>query len=374
MGLIRVGLIGLGPVRSEGYRPGEWGIQHMDAINNSPHFELVAVANSSVASAQRSIDAHKLPATVKAYGSPQDIAADPNVDLISVAVNINRHYELVKPALVAKKNVIVEFPFMPTVEQTEELIELANANDVKVFVAAQARADPAVLKLKEILASKVLGEIVHTQFTAQNAMGTPPMWPESTEGFFDISAGISRVNILLGHPLDALVSVLGGFKSVQSIFKTQVRTTNLVGNAGKVTKPNYKITAPDILTVQGIMNSGATAALSIRTCPLPADGVGFRWLITGTEGEAAFTAGPGVFQMNPTSAKITLKKGVADSEEIEFNQKEGNYYANMGPMGGNTMRFYEAVAKGDVGAYSTIEQTLETEKLMHELKKVAIIV
>ncbi|KAJ6789574.1 hypothetical protein PWT90_08493 [Aphanocladium album] len=374
MAVIRVGLIGLGPVTSEGYRPGEWGIQHMDAINNSPHFELVAVANSSAASAQRSIDAHKLPATVKAYGSAQDIAADPNVDLVSVVVNIDRHYELVKPAIVAKKNVLVEFPFMPTVEQTEELIELANANGVKVFVAAQARADPAVLKFKEILASKVLGEIVQSQFTAQNAMGTPPMWPESTKGFFDINAGISRVNILLGHPLDAFVSVLGGLRSVQSIFKTQVKTTNLIDNAGDVSEPDHQITAPDNFAVQGVLSSGATAAFSVRTCPLPADGVGFRWVITGTEGEVTFTASPGVFQMNPPDAKITLRKGVADAEEMNFLQKEEDYYVNMGPMGVNTLRFYEAVAKGEKDAYSTIEQTLETEKIMREIKKAATIV
>lgn len=153
-----------------------------------------------------------------------------------------------------------------------------------------------------------------------------------------------------------------------------MKTTNLVDNAGNVTKPNYKITAPDNFTVQGVLKSGATAAFSIRTCPLPADGVGFRWVLTGTQGEAAFTAGPGGFQMTPAGAKIILKKGVADAEEVKFSQKEGEYYANMGPMGANTLRFYEAVAKGDAGAYSTIEQTLETEKLMRELKKVAILV
>lgn len=128
------------------------------------------------------------------------------------------------------------------------------------------------------------------------------------------------------------------------------------------------------MTVQGVLNSGATAAFSIRTCPLPADGVAFRWVITGTEGEVAFTAGPGVFQMSPPGAKITLKKGMADTEEVDFSRKEGEYYANMGPMGGNTLRFYEAVAKDDVGAFSTIEQTLETEKLMRQLKKVAVVV
>lgn len=63
---------------------------------------------------------------------------------------------------------------------------------------------------------------------------------------------------------------------------------------------------------------------------------------------------------------------MTDAEDIDFSQKEGDYYANMEPMGGNTMRFYEAVAKGDTDAYSTVEQTLETEKLMRELKLVAV--
>lgn len=172
--------------------------------------------------------------------------------------------------------------------------------------------------------------------------------------------------------LDSFIGVLGSLKTVQSIFKVQVKTTNLIDGAGNVVKPDHKITAPDNFTVQGVLDSGATAAFSVRTCPLPADGVGFRWVITGTEGEVAFTAGPGVFQMSPSDAKITLKKGVAEAEEVDFSQKEGEYYANIGPMGLNTLRFYEAYAKGQSEAYSTIEQTLETEKVMRELKKVAV--
>lgn len=77
--------------------------------------------------------------------------------------------------------------------------------------------------------------------------------------------------------------------------------------------------------------------------------------------------------MNPPGAKIILKKGMADAEEVDFSREEGEYYANMGPMGGNTLRFYEAVAKDNAAAFSTIEQTLETEKLMRQLKKVAVV-
>ena len=63
----------------------------------SPHYQIVAVANSSVESAQASIDAHKLGTSVKAYGTPSDIANDPNVDLVLVSVNVVHHYKYVLP-------------------------------------------------------------------------------------------------------------------------------------------------------------------------------------------------------------------------------------------------------------------------------------
>ena len=196
---IRVALIGLGPTASPYYTPGEWGIQHLNAILNSPHYELVAVCNSTVESAKRSIASHGLASTVKAYGSSLEVARDPEVDLVAVAVNIDRHYELVKPLLEHKKNVVVEFPFTPTIAQTEELLALAKPGGVKNIVASQGRADPAVRKLKEIVQNNTIGDILFTSFSGQNQWGTPDMWPQAQQKFLDVDAGISRVNIILGH-------------------------------------------------------------------------------------------------------------------------------------------------------------------------------
>jgi len=53
----------------------------------------VAVANSSIESAQASINVHKLGTSVKAYGNPSDIANDPDVDLVLVSVNVDQHYK-----------------------------------------------------------------------------------------------------------------------------------------------------------------------------------------------------------------------------------------------------------------------------------------
>lgn len=199
MAPIRVGLIGLGPKSSEGYTPGEWGVQHKNAILKSPHYELVAVCNSSVESAQKSITSHGLPDTVKAYGSPEEIASDPNVDLVVVAVNINKHYELTVPALKHKKNVLIEFPVAPTPAQTQELATLAKEAGVSTVIGSQARADPAFRKMKQLVEEKAIGDIVHTSFAGQLGLLVSQGWVQSQLGFLDLYAGISRVNIQGGH-------------------------------------------------------------------------------------------------------------------------------------------------------------------------------
>ncbi|KAI1263642.1 NAD(P)-binding protein [Xylariaceae sp. FL1019] len=372
MGPIRVGLIGLPASLSEYYNPGEWGQQHLNAIRNSPYFELVAVCNSSVASAEKSIKSNGLPPTVRAYGSPEDIARDPNVDLISVVVSIYHHYELTKPALEQGKDIIVEFPFSTKLEHTEELMALAKSKGVRNVVSAQARANPAIRKLKEIIHSKAIGDIVYTSFSGVNAWGTPPQWPDSAKGFLKVDDPISRVNIILGHAFDAFVSVVGGFATIQSVFKNQVKNTQTVDSQGNVIDPDFKVTSPEQMLIQGILKSGAAANFSIRTTATAAEQASYRWVITGTEGEVVYTADAGTFQTPPPNQKIHLKKGDADIEQVDFSRKEGDYIDQTAMLGLNVQRLYDAYAKHEDDALSTIEQTLETEKQMLELKKNAI--
>ena len=122
---IRVGLIGLG--RGTGtMKPGLWAAQgHLPFLLASPNFRVTAVCNSSVKSAQASITYHKLGADVKAYGDPEDLASDNDVDLIVVSVGVAQHYTLTKPAILAGKDVFVEWPLGKTAVEAEELTKLA---------------------------------------------------------------------------------------------------------------------------------------------------------------------------------------------------------------------------------------------------------
>lgn len=140
MAPIRVGLIGLGTSSAIAIT-GAWGVNgHLRPIQGlSEQYEIVAVANSSVESAQRSIEVHKLPTSTKAYGNPEDIAADPNVDLVVVSVEVGKHYFLTMPALKHKKAVFVEWPLAANVGEAEEMTKLASENGVKGMVGLQGR-------------------------------------------------------------------------------------------------------------------------------------------------------------------------------------------------------------------------------------------
>ena len=58
---------------------------------------------------------------------------------------------LAKPALDAGKMVFVEWPLAATMTQNEELVTLAKSKNAKTIVGLQARADPLVLKLKQLV-------------------------------------------------------------------------------------------------------------------------------------------------------------------------------------------------------------------------------
>ncbi|KFA73866.1 hypothetical protein S40288_00876 [Stachybotrys chartarum IBT 40288] len=372
MSPIRVGLIGLGAVSSSDYRPGEWGVQHMKAIANSPNFELVAVCNSSVESAQRSISSHNLSSSVRAYGSPEDLAQDADVDLVVVAVNITKHFELAKPAILHKKDVYIEFPATPSIAEAEELTALAKEHGVKVIVGSQARSEPMIRKLKELVEDKAIGDIISSSLLGHVPIDVSNGWLESVAGFLDINSAISRVVINLSHPLDAFVHVLGYFTSVQSTFKVSSKTTPLFDAKGQIADPSYKITAPDTMLLQGVLDSGAAVSFCLRASSASADGNSFHWIISGTKGEIIFTAGQGFIQTSPLNGKIVMRKKGGEAEEVDFTRQEGDHVAKTESTPRNILRVYEAYAEADTDGYVDIEQSVQTQRLVEEVKNNAI--
>ncbi|CAI6080426.1 hypothetical protein V2G26_011960 [Clonostachys chloroleuca] len=369
---LRIGLVGLGPVSTGPFNAGEWGIQHMNAIVKSPELELVAVCNSTEESALNSIASHGLPSTVKAYGSMEGIASDPNVDLVAVVVHLDKHYALAKTLLRYNKDLFIEYPATPSVAQTSELAELARSRGVRTIIGSQGRCDPAVAKLRGLIESRVIGDVVYSTFIGHTSLDASQGWPKAQSGALDLDSGISRLNIVFGHQIDAFISVLGTFSNIQSTFKTKEKTARLLDAKGNVVDLSYQITSPDIILVQGVLGGGAAASFQLRTNKCPADGVGSRWIISGTEGELVYTGDPGFFHMGVTGGKLTLKKWAAGAEEIDLQPEKGEYFGRIAAPVINILRLYEAFAQGKKNAYASIEDSLETQRLLDQVKQNAV--
>lgn len=199
MSPIRVGLIGLSTATNP-LQPGAWAtMAHLPAILASPHYELVALCNSTVQSAKASIAQHKLPPNVKAYGSPEDLAQDPDVDLVVVSVQVGKHYMLAKPALLAGKAVFVEWPLGVNDAEVKELADLAKTKGVKTVMGLQARASPLVAKVKEVLDSGRIGKVMSTTIIGVFAGIPIDKFPADAAYYLNKNSGGNVLTVQLGH-------------------------------------------------------------------------------------------------------------------------------------------------------------------------------
>ena len=199
MSVIRIGLVGLSTSKDFS-NTGAWASSaHLPFLTASSHYKVVALLNSNVQSAEASIAFHNLGPDVKAYGSPEDLAKDDTVDLVVVSVMVGKHYALAKPALLAGKNMFVEWPLGANLREAEELAELARAKDVKTIVGLQARPSVVVQKIKEVLDSGKIGKILSTNVVASFQGFGIRTWPADADYYLDENSGGNSLTISFGH-------------------------------------------------------------------------------------------------------------------------------------------------------------------------------
>jgi predicted dehydrogenase len=100
-----------------------------------------------------------------------ELLGDPEVDAIVVATPVPTHHPLALRALEAGKHVFVEKPPAMRGAEIEELCELAEERDLVLMPGHLLLYHPGVQKLKEIVDSGELGEVLYVYGNRQN-LGT----------------------------------------------------------------------------------------------------------------------------------------------------------------------------------------------------------
>lgn len=143
--MTRIAVIGVGTM----------GRNHVRVYSETPGVELVGVADADPDLAERVARGSHVPA----YADYAQMIERAKPEAVSVVVPTSSHYHVAKRALELGCNVLVEKPIASTFEQAEELVEAAQDLGLVLMVGHIERFNPAIIELKERLASNQLGQI-----------------------------------------------------------------------------------------------------------------------------------------------------------------------------------------------------------------------
>ena len=97
-----------------------------------------------------------------------EVLGDPEVDAVLIATPVSTHYPLALAALKAGKHVFVEKPLSEHSHESEELISLANENELILMPGHTFLYSPPVRKVKELLDAGDVGELFFGTFSRVN--------------------------------------------------------------------------------------------------------------------------------------------------------------------------------------------------------------
>jgi predicted dehydrogenase len=126
---------------------------HAPFIENHPNYELTAIVERHNNDSRERYPASKL------YRSVDELIAHDSLQLIVVNTPTHLHFENVKAALTANKNVVVEKPFTVTVKEAEELAQLAASKNLLLSIYQNRRYDGDYRAVKNVVEKKLLGDL-----------------------------------------------------------------------------------------------------------------------------------------------------------------------------------------------------------------------
>jgi predicted dehydrogenase len=123
-----------------------------------PGARLVAVGSRSKEKADAFGERFGIP---HRHGSYAELVQDPHVQAVYISTPASAHKENMLLCLNAGKAVLCEKPFTVNAREAEEVIALARRNQVFLMEAMWTRFLPLIVRLRELLAQQVVGEIRH---------------------------------------------------------------------------------------------------------------------------------------------------------------------------------------------------------------------
>lgn len=261
---IRVGIVGVGNWAQHG---------HVRVLSLLPQYELTAVFSQRREAAATVAERYGFKYVVD---SLDDLVTHPEVDLVIVLTTAPQHAHGVRAAIAAGKDVYCEWPLTPSVETSQELIDLA-----RHVVGLQRRLAPHNRYVRDLLAEGYVGTLrsvrIHVSMNYFQALRSQSLrWTVPPENFSSVIA------IYAGHFLDMLFEATGWPHSIAALSLNQFEQVT-IRETGEV----MPTTTPDQLVLAGRLADGAVVSVHIEGGKR--NGSGVQIDITGTQGDLRIT-------------------------------------------------------------------------------------
>ena len=208
MAPIRTAIIGLSASSVTSWASGAH-LPYLLSPRGREKYTITALCNSSVDAAKKAISAYHLSPDTKAYGDPQSLADDPDIDLVVCATRVDIHHETALPSVRAGKSVFTEWPLAQDLKHVAELADGARAAaGSRSIVGLQGRLAPPVVRIRETLREGRIGKVLSAEVRAYGGSVDRETLVSGLSYFTDRAVGGNIYTIGFGHCERALLLLL----------------------------------------------------------------------------------------------------------------------------------------------------------------------
>ncbi|TLS30656.1 hypothetical protein PpBr36_02755 [Pyricularia pennisetigena] len=350
-GHIKVALVGLSATAKTSWAQ-DAHLPYLLSPLGRARYEVVALCNSTVASAEAARARHGLPDTVKAYDDATDLAADGDVDLVVCCTGVvgeddqddgddddggggggnSSRAKTAAPALRAGKAVYVEWPIAESLAAAVQMAaecdgtspsgsvagsdcsspSFPGAASNNSIVGLQGRLSPVVRKVKDMLDSGRVGRVLSSEVrafgTLQRREHAGPSRTARGRGAGRLAGGGGGGGGVVGspltHTLDYVHEVLGEFEAGTIRCRMQVQQPGVAARVGgddadEKGSGGGVADVPDLVVLHGQLagfhnaTPDATLSVTYRTAPPFKGQPGLAWTINCERGEIMITSPSG---------------------------------------------------------------------------------
>lgn len=136
---------------------------HLPQLLSNKHYKLKTVMTTDP---KKQADLKSIQPNLQIATNYEDILNDTDIELVILAVSNDVHFDYTKQALLKKKHVICEKPFVKTLEEATYLFELAKKQGCLLRVFHNRKYDGDILTVEKLMTEKAFGKIVsfHARF------------------------------------------------------------------------------------------------------------------------------------------------------------------------------------------------------------------